>query len=73
MCDGKPSNNGPERAKPSSGEYLDQATWDALKAAGFSDAELYADQPLGPIIHRYTRRQAIADGVLVLRQSSIDG
>jgi hypothetical protein len=48
-----------------SGEYLDQATWDALKAAGFSDAELYEDQPFGPVIHRYTRKQAIEDGVLV--------
>ena len=47
------------------GKYLDEATWKALKAAGFSDAELYEDQPTGPIIFSYTRKQAIEDGVLV--------
>jgi hypothetical protein len=46
--------------KPSnSGKYLDQATWEALKASGYSDAELHDDHPLGPIIFAYTRKQAI--------------
>jgi hypothetical protein len=47
------------------GKFLDQATWDAMKAAGFSEEELQADQPFGPIIFSYTRKQAIEDGVLV--------
>ncbi len=52
--------------KPSSsGKHLDQDTWEALKASGFSDQELHADQPFGPIIFAYTRKQAIEDGVLV--------
>lgn len=57
MSNDTPNNKG--------GEYLDAKTWDALKAAGFTDAELYEDQPFGPIIYRYTRKQAIEDGVLV--------
>jgi hypothetical protein len=48
-----------------SGKFLDTETWDALKAAGYSEQELQADQPLGPIIFSYTRKQAIEDGVLV--------
>ena len=52
--------------KPSkSGTHIDTATWDAMKAAGFSEAELEADQPEGPMIYAYTRRMAIDDGVLV--------
>jgi hypothetical protein len=47
------------------GKYLDVETWDALKAAGFTDAELYKDHPFGPVIFAYTRKQAIEDGVLV--------
>jgi hypothetical protein len=56
-----PSNNQPS----ASGKFLDEATWQALKAAGFTDEQLYADQPFGPIVAAYTRKQAIADGVLV--------
>lgn len=48
-----------------SGKYLTVETWDALKAAGFTEADLQADQPMGPIIFSYTRAQAIEDGVLV--------
>jgi len=51
--------------KKKSGKYLDEATWEALKAAGYSQEELYADQPMGPIIFSYTRKQAIEDGVLM--------
>ena len=47
------------------GKFLDTDTWEAMKAAGFSEAELQADQPFGPIIFSYTRKQAIEDGVLV--------
>ncbi len=46
-------------------KMMDQSTWEALKAAGYSEAELLAEQPFGPILSSYTRRQAIADGVLV--------
>ena len=56
MCDKKPCK---------SGQHLDGRTWDALTTAGFSDEELHDDQPFGPVIHSYTRAQAIADGVLV--------
>ncbi len=59
-----PNQNSGE--KPSSnGKFLDQETWEALKAAGYTDEQLYADQPFGPIIFSYTRKQAIDDGVLV--------
>ena len=52
--------------KPSpSGKYLDSETWDALRAAGVPEAELEQDQPFGPMIFSYTRKQAIEDGVLV--------
>ena len=47
------------------GKYLDEATWEALKAAGYSQEELYTDQPMGPIIFSYSRKQAIEDGVLM--------
>lgn len=61
-------------SRPSmSGQPLDRPTWAALRAAGFSDEELRADQcescedgvPFGPASYAYTRAQAIADGVLV--------
>jgi hypothetical protein len=55
------TNNQPSK----SGKYLDADTWDAMKAAGFSEAELEKDQPEGPMIFSYTRRMAIEDGVLV--------
>ena len=45
--------------------YLDSETWGALRASGFSEAELEAEQPCGPMIYSYTRAQAIEDGVLV--------
>ncbi len=48
-----------------SGKFLDIEAWDALKAAGFTEDELQADQPFGPMISSYTRAQAIEDGVLV--------
>lgn len=48
-----------------SGKYLDVEAWDALKASGFTEAELQADQPFGPMVFSYTRAQAIEDGVLV--------
>lgn len=55
-----------ENTKPSkSGNYLTSEQWDAMKAAGFSEEELQADQPSGPIIFSYSRQQAIDDGVLV--------
>lgn len=47
------------------GKYLDLETWQALIRAGYSEEELYRDHPFGPIIHAYTRKQAIEDGVLV--------
>jgi len=55
-----------EPVKPSkSGQHLDTNTWDALKAAGFSEADMQDDQPFGPIIFSYSRKQAIDDGVLI--------
>ena len=55
-----------ENTKPSkSGKFIDVETWEAMKKAGFSEAELYEDHPFGPIIASYTRKQAIEDGVLV--------
>lgn len=55
-----------EPIKPSkSGNHLDTDTWDALKAAGFSESDLQDDQPFGPVIFSYTRKQAIEDGVLI--------
>jgi len=55
-----------ESIKPSkSGTYIDVDTWDALKAAGFSDADLEEDQPEGPMICGYSRAEAIEDGMLV--------
>ena len=57
MCDpGKPSK---------SGKFLTTEDWNALKAAGFSEQELQDDQPFGPMVFSYTRKQAIEDGVLV--------
>jgi len=47
------------------GKFLDAETWEALKKSGYSEAELQADQPFGPILFSYTRKQAIEDGVLV--------
>jgi len=70
MCDHNTAPNNPDQPGPSatpslSGKFLDTETWDAMKATGFSDDELHDDQPLGPIIFSYTRKQAIEDGVLV--------
>jgi hypothetical protein len=59
------STHDPHPKPSSAGKFLDQDTWDALKAAGYTDEQLYADQPFGPILFAYTRRQAIEDGVLV--------
>jgi hypothetical protein len=47
------------------GKFLDVDTWDALKKAGYSEEELQKDQPFGPVIFSYTRKQAIEDGVLI--------
>ena len=47
------------------GKFLDTDTWEALKKAGYSEEELQRDQPFGPVIFSYTRKQAIDDGVLV--------
>jgi len=69
MCDHNNHNNPDQSSTPAtpskSGKFLDTETWDAMKAAGFTDDELHDDQPLGPIIFAYTRKQAIEDGVLV--------
>jgi len=54
-----------EQNQPKGGKFLDLDTWEAMKAAGFSEQELYDDQPTGPIIYSYSRKQAIEDGVLV--------
>jgi hypothetical protein len=62
MSDPRPRN--PQQHRKG-GKFLDQSTWDALKAAGYTDEQLYEDQPFGPIIYAYTRKQAIEDGVLV--------
>ncbi|MBI5725040.1 MAG: hypothetical protein HZA50_13850 [Planctomycetes bacterium] len=48
-----------------SGKLLDLETWEALKKTGFSEEDLLKDQPQGPVIFSYTRKQAIEDGVLV--------
>ena len=54
------------KVKPSkTTKYLDVETWDAMKAAGYSEDELLAQQPSGPIIYSYSRAQAIEDGVLI--------
>jgi hypothetical protein len=47
------------------GKFLDAETWDAMKAAGFTEDELQKDQPFGPVIFSYSRAQAIEDGVLI--------
>jgi hypothetical protein len=52
-------------SEQNSGKYLDTETWEAMKAAGFTEEELLKDQPFGPMIASYTRADAIADGVLV--------
>lgn len=52
---------------------LGDEEWQALKAMGYSEEELQADQrsaqedasPFGPVVFAYTRAQAIEDGVLV--------
>lgn len=55
-----------ENTKPSqSGKLLTTEDWDAFKSAGYSEEDLQADQPCGPMIFSYTRVQAIDDGVLV--------
>ncbi len=52
--------------KPSvSGRMLDAETWDAMRASGYTEDELLAEQPFGPIVSSYTRKEAIEDGVLV--------
>jgi len=61
MCESNSNSTRPSKA----GKFLDTDTWDALKAAGFSEGELQADQPFGPVIFAYTRADAIRDGVLV--------
>jgi hypothetical protein len=48
-----------------SGKALTTEEWDCMKAAGFTDEELHADQPFGPIVYSYSRAQAIEDGVLI--------
>jgi hypothetical protein len=58
MCDN------PVKPSPS-GKLLNQDIWDALRKAGVPEVELEADQPFGPVIFSYTRKQAIEDGVLV--------
>ena len=47
------------------GKFLDAETWEAMKAAGYTEEELQADQPFGPVIFSYSRKQAIDDGVLI--------
>lgn len=60
------SSSNPTNPKPSkSGRLLDAQAWENLKAAGFSEEEMLKDQPFGPVIFSYTRKEAIADGVLV--------
>jgi hypothetical protein len=59
------SNDTPTPTPSPSGKHLDTATWDALKAAGFTEEELQTDQAFGPMVFSYTRAQAIEDGVLV--------
>ena len=55
------------------GKLLDVETWEALRAAGFSEEEIAASQPLGPIVFAYTRADAIDDGVLIdLRREGFD-
>jgi hypothetical protein len=59
-------SNQNDQTRPSkSGKWLNAEEWEAMKAAGFTEAELYEDHPFGPIIHTYTRKQAIEDGVLM--------
>jgi len=60
-----PSNPNSSATPSTSGKFLDSETWDAMKAAGFSESELENDQPVGPMIFSYTRAQAIEDGALV--------
>jgi len=46
--------------------YLDAETWDAFKAAGYTDEQLAEDTgQIGPVVFAYMRAQAAADGVLV--------
>ena len=55
-----------ETTKPSkSGNLLDAEAWDALRKVGYTEDELLADQPFGPLISSYSRAQAVEDGVLV--------
>ncbi len=48
-----------------SGRLLDSQTWEALRRAGFSQQQLYDDQPFGPVLSAYSRADAIRDGVLI--------
>jgi hypothetical protein len=48
-----------------SGYPIDINLEDALHAVGFTPAEIDAGTPQGIVIFKYTRAQAIADGVLV--------
>lgn len=55
-----------ETNKPSkSGHPIDLDLEDALRAIGFTPAEIDAGTPQGVVIFKYTRKQAIEDGVLV--------
>src|SRR5262245_38851129 len=59
-------SNQNDQTKPSkSGKFLNAEDWEAMNKAGFTEEELYEDHPFGPIIHAYTRKQAIEDGVLM--------
>jgi hypothetical protein len=54
------------KVQPStSGKFLSQEDWEAMKAAGFTEQQLQEDQPFGPMIVSYSRADAIRDGVLV--------
>ena len=46
-------------------KFVDLETWKALLAAGYSEEDLLRDQPMGPLLSGYSRKQVLADGVLV--------
>ncbi len=48
------------------GHRIDIDMEDALRAVGFTPSVIDEGTPQGVVIFRYTRKQAIADGVLAL-------
>jgi len=53
----------PEPQAQFNGQVSGRSHVEAPEGLGFTEEQLYDDQPFGPIIYQYTRKQAIEDGV----------